>query len=65
MLGMLEKLYQGAVGRFLRVALATAAGAAAAKYGQNEWFISATPLLNMIGKKLRDKWPGVWEWLPF
>lgn len=61
----LENVYQGAVGRFLRAALATAAGVAASHYGNNEWYISAGPLLQLVGKKLRDKYPGTWEWLPF
>lgn len=65
MIAWIEKLYEGAVGRLLRASLATAAGVAAAKYGQNEWFLSLGPFLQLVGKKLRDKYPGVWEWLPF
>lgn len=65
MLKWIENLYQGAVGRLLRAGLATGASFAAAHYGQNEWYIAAGPLLQMVGKKLRDKYPGTWEWLPF
>lgn len=61
----IENLYQGALGRLLRAGLATAAGVAAAHYKDNVWYASAGPLLQMIGKTLRDKYPGVWEWLPF
>lgn len=65
MINWLEKIYQGAMGRLLRAALATGAAALVAKWQKNDWYLSLSPFLQMIGKKLRDKWPGVWEWLPF
>lgn len=61
----IENLYAGAAGRFLRAALTTAAGVAIAHYQNNQWYISLGPLLQLVGKTLRDKQPGVWEWLPF
>lgn len=65
MFNMIEKLYQGAVGRVLRAGLATGAAWAVAHWQGNEWYLSLSPFLQMVGKKLRDKYPGVWEWLPF
>lgn len=65
MLAKLKALRDGATGRLLRVALSTVAGWAAAHYGQNEWYLSLTPFLAMTGKKLRDKYPGSFDWLPF
>lgn len=65
MLKWIESLYEGAWGRFLRAGLATGAGVIAAHYASNQWFIAAGPLLQLSGKTLRDKYPGVWEWLPF
>lgn len=61
----LKKLYEGAKGRFLRAALTTVLGVVATKYGQNEWYLALGPVLQLVGKKLRDSKPGAWEWLPF
>lgn len=65
MLKWIEQIYEGAMGRFLRAALATGAGVVVSHYSQNEWFLSLAPFLQMVGKKLRDSQPGKWEWLPF
>jgi hypothetical protein len=65
MIKWLENLYQGALGRLLRAALTTGIGVVISHYGQNEWYIALGPFLQLVGKKLRDKYPGVWEWLPF
>ena len=61
----IENIYAGAIGRFLRVALATAIGTGATKLGSNEWYISLAPFLALLGKKLRDNNPGKFLWLPF
>lgn len=60
----IENLYSGIWGRFLRAALTTGAGLLASHYADNQWYISAGPLLQLVGKTLRDKYPGAWEWLP-
>lgn len=65
MVKLLGDLYAGAKGRFLRAGLTTLAGLLVAKYGQNEWYLSLGPLLQLAGKTLRDKKPGYFEWLPF
>ncbi len=65
MITWLENLYSGIVGRFLRASLSTAVGVLAAHYAANEWYIAAGPLLQLVGKTLRDKNPGSWLWLPF
>lgn len=59
-----EKVYDGILGRFLRAALTTGVGLVLAHYKDNQWYVSATPLLQTIGKALRDKYPGKFEWLP-
>lgn len=64
MIKWIEGIYAGVAGRFLRAALTTVVGLLVAKYGQNEWYVSAGPLLQTIGKKLRDKYPGQFDWLP-
>jgi len=61
----IEKIYQGSIGRLLRSALQVGLGTAVAHWQKNEWYISIAPLLATIGKKLRDKYPGQFEWLPF
>jgi hypothetical protein len=60
----IENLYSGIVGRFLRASLTMSLGLIAAHYKDNQWYIAAGPLLQMIGKTLRDKYPGKFEWLP-
>ena len=64
MMKWIEKMYTGALGRLLRAALSTGLGLLLAQYKSNEWYIAAGPLLQMVGKTLRDKYPGKWEWLP-
>lgn len=64
MIKWVEDLYSGIVGRFLRAALTTGLGLVMAHYKDNQWYVSAGPLLQMIGKTLRDKYPGKFEWLP-
>lgn len=64
MIKKLEDLYEGAKGRFLRAALTTGLGVLVAHFGQNEWYISLGPFLQLVGKKLRDSYPGKWDWLP-
>jgi hypothetical protein len=61
----IEKLLSGVKGRFIRAVLSLAIGILVSKYQGNEWYISITPLLQTLGKFLRDKYPGSWEWLPF
>lgn len=65
MVQWMEKLYAGAIGRLLRAALTTAAGVAVSHYANNQWYISLGPFLQLIGKTLRDKAPGQFDWLPF
>lgn len=64
MVKWLENVYSGIWGRFMRAALTTGLGLLAAHYKDNQWYVSAGPLLQMVGKTLRDKYPGSWEWLP-
>lgn len=65
MLTWIENLYEGARGRFLRAGLATAAGVLVSHYGNNEWYVSLGPLMQLVGKKLRTRYPGNFDWLPF
>jgi hypothetical protein len=52
--------------RFIRVSLALVAAGAAAKYGDNQYYMVAVPLLSAASKKLRDgSVTGAWDWLPF
>lgn len=65
MLTWMEGLYEGAWGRFLRAALATGLGVLASHYQSNEWYVALGPALQLIGKKLRDRYAGKFDWLPF
>lgn len=55
----------GATGRFVRSTLALIMGVLGAKYSDNAWLLSLTPILQTIGKALRDKNPGKFDWFPF
>lgn len=60
-----EGIFSGVKGRLIRAALSLGIGIAVSKWQNNEWYISATPLLQAFSKWLRDKFPGQFEWLPF
>jgi hypothetical protein len=59
-----EKLLEGAKGRFIRSLLTLGIGLALKQYGDNPWYIAAAPLIQALSKKLRDSYPGKWDWLP-
>jgi hypothetical protein len=59
-----EKLLTGAKGRLVRAAVSLAVGFLLEKYKNDPWFLAASPLLQMVSKWLRDKFPGKLEWLP-
>jgi len=48
-----------------RVAVATAAGGLLERYQNDPRFLAITPLLSMLGKFLRLKYPKAGSWLPF
>jgi len=50
--------------RALRSAIAVGAGLALKTFFDNPAFIWATPIINALGKYLRDKYPGKFDWLP-
>lgn len=60
-----KKLLEGAKGRLIRATVSLIFPLLVAKYQNNEWYLAATPLLQAISKKLRDSYPGKFEWLPF
>lgn len=62
---MVKKLLGGATGRFLRSAVALGLASLVASLQDNPWYIASAPLLNAISKRLHDKYPGKWDWLPF
>lgn len=61
----IEKILSGATGRLIRSVVSLAVGLLAAKYKDNVWYVSATPLLQTASKALRDKYPDKFDWLPF
>jgi hypothetical protein len=61
----IQNMLTGVKGRAIRSVVSLGLGLLLAKYQGNVWYVSATPLLQTIGKALRDKYPGQWEWLPF
>lgn len=60
----IERVLSGALGRWIRAAIATAISGWVAHHQGNEWYISLSPFIQAVFKKLRDKYPGVWEWVP-
>lgn len=54
----------GVKGRLIRSVLSLVLPLAIAKYQNNVWYVSLTPLLQTGAKYLRDKFPGDFEWLP-
>lgn len=70
MLNWLEKIMQGWIGRLVRTTLATGAAAWWAHHTGDHWVITVQTALGAgvftaVGKYLRDKAPGAFEWLPF
>lgn len=61
---LLAKALSGATGRLVRAGVSTAVSGAVAAHQNNEWIIAAAPLIQAIFKKLRDKYPGKFEWVP-
>ena len=51
--------------RLARTALALGGGFALKTFFNNPVLIWTAPLLNALGKYLRDKHPKTWDWLPF
>ena len=51
--------------RAARTALAIGGGLALKTFFNNPVLIWTAPLLNALGKYLRDKHPKTWDWLPF
>lgn len=51
--------------RAARVALALGGSLALKTFFKNPLLIWAAPLLNALGKYLRDKHPKTWDWIPF
>jgi hypothetical protein len=51
--------------RGFRTAVSLGAGLALKTFFNQPVLIWATPILNAIGKYLRDKHPKTWDWLPF
>ena len=52
-----EALMGAMLRRLLRSGIATGVGVLAAKYGNNDLYIAATPLLMAVTKWARAKWP--------
>lgn len=61
----LKKLLAGAKGKMIRSLLPTAIGYGVAKLQGYEWFVAAGPLLTYFSRKLHEKYPGKFDWLPF
>lgn len=59
------KLLEGAKGRLVRAVLATMAGWLISQVQGNELYIALGPALTYLSKKLHDKYPGMFDWLPF
>ena len=51
--------------RAARTALALGGGLALKAFFNNPLLIWTAPILNALGKFLRDKHPKTWDWLPF
>lgn len=62
---IIDTLLSGAIGRAIRSSLSVAISAWIAKNQNNPYYLAIAPLLQTIGKYLRDKWPNRWGWLPF
>lgn len=69
-MNFIKNLYQGAIGRLLRVALASAAAAYWTAHHQDRVFVEfqaafGAGSIAALGKYLRDRWPGALSWIPF
>jgi hypothetical protein len=51
--------------RAFRSAIAVGAGVALKTFFDNPALIWAAPIINAIGKYIRDKYPEKFDWLPF
>lgn len=60
----IEKMLQGWWGRAIRAAASIALAGVAAKYGKDTRYVMLAPVIQAGFKALRDKYPGVIEWLP-
>ncbi len=51
--------------RLARTAIALGSGVALKTFFNSPILIWTAPLLNALGKYLRDKHPKTWDWIPF
>jgi hypothetical protein len=51
--------------RAARTAVALGGSLTLSVFFRQPLLVWATPLLNSLGKYLRDKHPNTWDWLPF
>lgn len=58
-------MFKRLIVRAVRSAVATALGAAAAKVQSDPKWLAAIPLLQALGKAIRDRWPKVADLVPF
>ncbi len=59
------KILSGSIGRLIRSIVSVGGAAAIAHYQNNDIYIALAPALTYISKKLHDRYPGKWDWLPF
>jgi len=57
-------MWNSAIVRALRVAVAAAAGAGVSSLLATPWGLAAAPFLAGLGKYLRAKHPKTYDWLP-
>ena len=61
----LSNFMSGTKGRVIRAIAPTLIGFAVGQYSENEWYVAAGPLLTLGSRKLHEKFPGKFDWLPF